>query len=229
MWRQIADAIRLDIVGGKLANGDRLPTEALLAERFSANRHTVRRALAVLAEEGVVAAEQGRGTFVKSIRRLTYPIGKRTRFREGLKGQAGSLTSVSISDKIENATARVAEALGLKPGTKVVRTEGMSIADGVPISRSTTWLPYRRFPDFAARIKDMQSTTAVFQSYEIADYSRASTRISARHADVEETRSLNLAPGAIVLVSEAVDIDPEGEPLSYALTRFPAERMELVV
>jgi GntR family phosphonate transport system transcriptional regulator len=229
LWRQIADAIRLDIVGGKLANGDRQPTEALLAARFSANRHTVRRALAVLAEEGVVAAEQGRGTFVKSIRRLTYPIGKRTRFREGLKGQAGSLTSVSISDKIENATARVAEALGLKPGTKVVRTEGMSVADGVPISRSTTWLPYRRFPDFAARIKEMQSTTMVFQSYEIADYSRASTRISARHADVEETRSLNLAPGAIVLVSEAVDIDPEGEPLSYALTRFPAERMELVV
>ncbi|MBN9334433.1 phosphonate metabolism transcriptional regulator PhnF [Devosia sp.] len=229
LWRQIADAIRLDIVGGKLANGDRLPTEALLAERFSANRHTVRRALAVLAEEGVVAAEQGRGTFVKSIRRLTYPIGKRTRFREGLKGQAGSLVSVSISDKIENATARVAEALGLKPGTKVVRTESMSVADGVPISRSTTWLPYRRFPDFAARIKEMQSTTMVFQSYEIADYSRASTRISARHADVEETRSLNLAPGAIVLVSEAVDVDPEGEPLSYALTRFPAERMELVV
>lgn len=229
LWRQIADAIRLDIVGGKLANGDRLPTEALLAERFSANRHTVRRALAVLAEEGVVAAEQGRGTFVKSIRRLTYPIGKRTRFREGLQGQAGSLVSVSISDKIENATARVAEVLGLKPGTKVVRTEGMSVADGVPISRSTTWLPYRRFPDFAARIKEMQSTTMVFQSYEIADYSRASTRISARHADVEETRSLNLAPGAIVLVSEAVDVDPEGEPLSYALTRFPAERMELVV
>lgn len=229
LWRQIADAIRLDIVGGKLANGDRLPTEALLAERFSANRHTVRRALAVLAEEGVVLAEQGRGTFVRSIRRLSYPIGKRTRFREGLKGQAGSLTSVSISDKIENATARVAEALGLKPGTKVVRTESMSVADGVPISRSTTWLPYRRFPDFAARIKEMQSTTAVFQSYDIADYSRASTRISARHADVEETRSLNLAPGAIVLVSEAVDVDPDGEALSYALTRFPAERMELVV
>jgi len=229
LWRQIADAIRLDIVGGKLANGDRLPTEALLAARFSANRHTVRRALAVLAEEGVVAAEQGRGTFVRSIRRLAYPIGKRTRFREGLKGQAASLSSISISDRIENASARVAEALGLQPGAKVVRTEGMSVADGVPISRSTTWLSYRRFPDFAARLADRQSFTAVFQSYEIIDYSRASTRISARHADVEETRSLNLAPGAIVLVSEAVDVDPSGEPLSYALSRFPAERMELVV
>lgn len=229
LWRQIADAIRLDIVGGKLANGDRLPTEALLAERFSANRHTVRRALAVLAEEGVVMAEQGRGTFVRSIRRLSYPIGKRTRFREGLKGQAATLASTSISDRIENATAQVAEALGLKPGAKVVRTEGMSIADGVPISRSTTWLSYRRFPDFATRINALQSTTLVYRSYDIEDYSRASTRISARHADVEETRSLNLAPGAIVLVSEAVDIDPDGTPLSYALTRFPAERMELVV
>ncbi len=229
LWRQIADAIRLDIVGGKLANGDRLPTEALLAERFSANRHTVRRALAVLSEEGVVIAEQGRGTFVRSIRRLSYPIGKRTRFREGLKGQAGSLTSLSLSDKIENASARVAEALGLKPGAKVVRTEAMSLADGVPISRSTTWLDYRRFPDFAARIAELQSTTLVFQSYEIPDYSRASTRLSARHADFEETHTLHLAPGAIVLVSEAVDVDPDGQPLSYALSRFPAERMELVV
>lgn len=229
LWRRIADAIRLDIIGGKLSNGDRLPTEAILAERFSVNRHTVRRALAVLAEEGVVGAEQGRGTFVRSARRLSYPIGKRTRFREGLKGQASSLTSVGITDRIENATAQVAKALGLKPGAKVVRTEGMSMADGVAISRSTTWLSYRQFPDFAARIARMQSTTLVFESYGIADYARASTRISARHADVEETSLLGLAPGAILLVSEAIDVDSEGNPISYALSRFPAERMELVV
>lgn len=229
LWRRIADAIRLDIVGGKLASGDRLPTEAVLAKRFSANRHTVRRALAVLAEEGVVGAEQGRGTFVRSARRLSYPIGRRTRFREGLRGQASSLTSRGISDRIENATATVAQALGLKPGAKVVRTEGISLADGVPISRSTTWLNYRLFPDFAERIARLDLTTAVFASYGIADYARASTRISARHADVEETKLLGLTPGAILLVSEAVDVDSDGHPISYALTRFPAERMELVV
>ena len=229
LWRRIADAIRLDIVGGKLASGDRLPTEAILAERFSANRHTVRRALAVLANEGVVGAEQGRGTFVRSARRLSYPIGKRTRFREGLRGQASSLTSQSLSHRLENATATTAAALGIKPGAKVVRTEGMSLADGRPISRSTTWLSYRRFPDFAERVAQMQSTTDVFASYGIADYSRASTRISARHADVEETKLLGLAPGAILLVSEAIDVDSEGTPISYALSRFPADRMELVV
>ena len=229
LWRRIADAIRLDIVGGKLASGDRLPTEAALAERFSANRHTVRRALVALAEEGVVGAEQGRGTFVRSARRLSYPIGKRTRFREGLRGQAEHLASRSLGHKLENASAAIAKALGLKPGGKVVRTEGLSLADGRPISRSTTWLPYRRFPDFAERMAQEGSMTAVFSSYGIADYARAWTRISARHADVEETALLGLAPGAILLVSEAVDVDPEGVPLSYALSRFPADRMELVV
>ena len=229
LWRQIADAIRLDIVGGKLASGDKLPTEALLAQRFSANRHTVRRALAVLADEGVIGAEQGRGTFVRSARRLSYPIGKRTRFSEGLAGQARTLATQHLGDRLENASAAVATALAISVGSKVVRVDGVSSADGRPVSRTTTWLPYRRFPDVAQRLIECHSFTAVFSSYGIADYARSSTRISARHADVEETSRLDLSPGAILLVSEAIDIDQTREPISYALSRFPAERMELVV
>ena len=229
LWRRIADAIRLDIIGGKLSSGDKLPTEAVLATRFSANRHTVRRALAVLAEEGVVGAEQGRGTFVRSARRLSYPIGRRTRFSEGLAGQARTLSTQHLGNRIENASATVAAALGIRIGAKVVRIEGLSSADGRPLSRATTWLAYRQFPDFAQRIIERPSFTAVFASYGIADYARATTRISARHADVEETKLLGLSAGAILLVSEAIDEDGQGNPISYALSRFPAERMELVV
>ncbi len=229
LWRRIADALRLDIVGGKLAPGDRLPSEAMLAKRFAANRHTVRRALGVLAEDGVVVAEQGRGTFVRSARRLAYPIGRRTRFSTGLAGQARDLSARHLGHRIETVSAASARALELRPGTRAVRIDGVSSADGIAVSRSTTWLPYRRFPDFGERIAAMKSFTAVFASYGIGDYVRVSTRISARHADVEETELLGLAPGGIVLVAEAVDADPEGVPISYALTRFPAERMELVV
>jgi GntR family phosphonate transport system transcriptional regulator len=229
LWRRIADTIRLDIVGGKLGAGDRLPTEAMLAERFSANRHTVRRALAVLADEGVVSAEQGRGTFVRSARRLSYPIGKRTRFSEGLAGQASVISGQLLSSRIENASAAAASALAIRPGAKVVRMETLSLADGRALSRATTWLAYRTFADFADRFAPLRSYTATFASYGIVDYARASTRISARHADVEETRLLGLTPGAILLVSEAIDADLDGNPISYALSRFPAERMELVV
>ena len=229
LWRRIADDIRLDIVGGKLARGEKLPGEMALAERFAVNRHTVRRALAALAEDGVVRAEQGRGTFVAEAKRLSYRIGRRTRFSEGLAGQARNLEHRLIASRIENAGANAAAALKLRPGAKTVRLDTLSLADGRPLSRATSWLDYRRFADFAERFAAEPSMTAVFRSYGIADYARASTHISARHADAEETRVLKLAPGAILLVSEAVDADDNGQPIQYALSRFPAERMELVV
>jgi GntR family phosphonate transport system transcriptional regulator len=229
MWRRIADAIRLDIVGGKLARGEKLATEFELAARFEVNRHTVRRALAALAEEGVVRAEQGRGTFVDQAHRLSYRIGKRTRFSEGLAGQARKLDRTVLSTAIEHASANVAASLRLRPGSAVVRFDTLSLADGRPLSRATGWVSAKRFPEMAERLAANPSITVAFRGYGIADYARASTHISARHADAEETRLLKLAPGAILLVSEAIDADAEGKPILYGLSRFPADRMELIV
>jgi GntR family phosphonate transport system transcriptional regulator len=229
LWRQIADAIRLDIVGGKLSEGDRLDGELPLAERFGVNRHTVRRALAVLAEEGVVRAEHGRGTFVAEAKRLSYPVGKRTRFNEGLAGQTRERTRTLLSHRIERATARLAEALAVKLGTRLVRHETISFADGRPLARATGWLPEARFPDFTAVYMESVSVTEALGRYGIDDYSRAVTRISARHATTEEAQALKLTPGAVVLVSDAVDVDEAGVPIHAMLTRFPADRMELVV
>jgi GntR family transcriptional regulator, phosphonate transport system regulatory protein len=229
MWRRVADAIRLDIVGGKLVRGDRLPGETTLASRFGVNRHTVRRALMALKSDGVVQAEQGRGWFVAEARRLSYRIGKRTRFSEGLAGQARNLERRLLSTSTEPASAGVARALRLKPGAMTIRLETLSIADGRPLSRATSWLDKRRFADFPAVFERAHSVTRAFRSFGIADYSRAATHISARHADAEETRLLRLAPGAILLVSESIDADPEGRPIQYALSRFPADRLELIV
>jgi GntR family phosphonate transport system transcriptional regulator len=229
MWRRVADVIRLDIVGGKLSRGDRLPGETELAARFGVNRHTVRRATAALAQDGVVKAEQGRGTFVLEAKRLSYRIGKRTRFSEGLAGQARNLERRLLSSSIEAAGPVVAAALGLRTGARTVRVETLSLADGKPVSRATSWLDHRRFADFPSRFAVAKSVTAAFRSLGVPDYSRASTYISARHADAEETGRLKLTPGAILLVSESVDADPDGKPIHYAVSRFPAERLQLVV
>jgi GntR family transcriptional regulator, phosphonate transport system regulatory protein len=229
LWRRIADDIRLDIVGGKLTRGEKLPGEIALAARFAANRHTVRRALAVLAEEGVVRAEQGRGTFVDSAKRMSYRIGKRTRFSEGLAGQAQKIRGELLSTKLENATAEISRGLNLRSGARVVRLETLSFADGSPLSRSTSWFAYARFPEIASAFAELGSITLALKRFGVADYSRATTRISARHATPDEARSLQLAPGAVMLVSEAIDADEAGQPIQYALSRFPADRLELVV
>src|SRR5947209_3718058 len=88
LWRQVADGIERDIAEGRFAAGERLPGETDIADTYRVNRHTVRRALAALAERRLVRAERGSGTYVEAPR-LAYPLRSRTRFSEivGAGGQ----------------------------------------------------------------------------------------------------------------------------------------------
>ena len=81
LWRQVADGIERGIADGAFAAGERLPGENEIAETYRVNRHTVRRALATLAERGLVRAERGSGTYVEA-QRIAYPLRARTRFSE---------------------------------------------------------------------------------------------------------------------------------------------------
>lgn len=65
-FRQIADDLRRQILDGRLAPGDKLPSERELVERHRAAQATVRQALAVLRVEGLVVAQQGKGVFVRT-------------------------------------------------------------------------------------------------------------------------------------------------------------------
>jgi GntR family phosphonate transport system transcriptional regulator len=229
LWRQIADRIRIGISAGSLGKDGRLPPETELSSSFGVNRHTVRAAIAALIQEGVLRAEQGRGTFVAERKRLSYPITARTRFSTGLEGQIGERRSVLLAHAIEPAAARVAEALALADGASVLRLETLSEADGRPLSRATSWFDGERFAGFDVAYAETQSVTAAFKRYGIDDYLRRSTIVSARHADPADLADLKLSPGAIVLVTVAVNVDTEGRPIQFAETRFAADRVELSV
>jgi len=70
LWRRIADDVEQEIIAGVYTVGERLPGEVEIAQRFHVNRHTVRRALAELAQRGLVRAKRGSDTLVEP-RRIT--------------------------------------------------------------------------------------------------------------------------------------------------------------
>ncbi len=227
LWRQIADQIRVAIGTGEFDDQQTLPGEIALAKRFDVNRHTVRNAIAALTREGVLRVEQGRGTFIERRERLRYPVGRRTRFSEGLARQTRQRGGRLKAHRVEPASKRVAEGLGLETGAPVVRLNTLSSADGMPISASTNWFDASRFPKFAETFKDLQSVTATLKKLGVDDYVRISTRISARHANPQILEDLDLSPGAIVLVTEAINAELDGTRVEYSLTNFAADRMEL--
>jgi GntR family transcriptional regulator, phosphonate transport system regulatory protein len=229
LWRQIADAIRSDIVARDLPKGTALPPEQALALHYGVNRHTVRAAIRALREEGIVRAEQGRGTFVEAGKRLSYHLSQRTRLSESLSGQAGAPSGQLLEEAIEAADARVAAALGLVAGAEIVRLETVSRADGVPVSRSTHFAEAHRFHSLGADFARLGSITQALAAAGVHDYLRGSTTVSARQADAEEMQRLELVPGSIVLVSEGLDVEPDGRVVQVVRSRFAAARVELVI
>jgi DNA-binding GntR family transcriptional regulator len=65
MYRQLADVLRSKIKSGELSPGDRLPSEASLAQEYGLARASVRAVIAVLRAEGLVTTERGFGTKVR--------------------------------------------------------------------------------------------------------------------------------------------------------------------
>lgn len=230
IWRQIADEIRGEIKHGHFQRGEKLPPEITLAARFGVNRHTVRSAIAALTQEGVLRAEQGRGTFIANAKRLIYPISQRTRMSTGLAEQVTHTQHIILSHVVEKPTPEIANALQLTdPEAQVDHFETLSIADGQPVSRSSSWFDHQRFPTLADHYKASGSVTTALRKSGIEDYFRKSTLISAQHADRQDLLHLKLTPGAIVLTAQALNVDIDGLPVEYSATRFAADRMEFSV
>jgi GntR family transcriptional regulator, phosphonate transport system regulatory protein len=228
LWRQVADGIERGIANGSFAAGEKLPGEIEIAETYRVNRHTVRRALATLAERGLVRAERGSGTYVEAPK-LAYPLRSRTRFSE-IVGAGGQEPRGQLIDASQDAATReLARALGLKTGDPLIRIETLRSADRTPICISTTWLSAERFPDAGAVFAGVRSMTKLLAHYGVRDYRRASTKITAAIADATDAARLDLALGRPVLVVDATDVDTNGKPLVTKRSRFAAERVEFLV
>lgn len=229
LWRQISDRIRANILAGLYDRTGMVPAETALAEEFGVNRHTVRAALAALQQEGIVRAAQGRGTMITQRDKFDFPIGRRTRFTEGIGEQARDLKGILLSSSRELATPDLIERLKLVPGDEVLRLDGIRKADGRAVSRSTMWFPAAQFDGIDKAFAETGSITRALSICGVDDYLRDVTEISAVHAEPDDVAHLELTPGAIVMVTRAVNTDPQGRPIQYSVTRFPADRVQFTI
>lgn len=228
VWRRIADLIEAEIGARGLGTGAKLPTEAELSARFGVNRHTVRRALAALADAGVVEATRGSGTFVGRPR-IPYPIGPRTRFTAIMAAEGHTAGAELVGSGEVAADARIATRLGLMLGAPVLLVRMKRFSDGAPVSLGTSFFPLPRFAGFVEAFRQTGAVTPALAACGVADYRRRETRVTARVASADEARDLALDGDRILIVTESVNVDAAGTPIQATDAQFAADRIELVV
>jgi GntR family phosphonate transport system transcriptional regulator len=227
LWRQIAEHIAADIAAGRLRAEEQLDNEQILAARFGVNRHTLRRAMAMLAEQGLLRVEQGRGTFVASAP-IDYLLGRRTRFAANLQAQGLSGSHRLLSAAPATASPALAADLGLKEGASVLRLETLGLADEVTLSYAIHNFPLPRFAGLEECAR-ADSLTEAMAALGVTDYTRRVTRLLARLPTATEARHLNQSPHRPVLQADAVNVDADGTPTHHSLTVFAGDRVQMVV
>lgn len=226
VWTAIGETLRAELAAGQYRAGERLPTEAALAARFGVNRHTVRRAIADMAEAGLVTPRRGAGVFVAA-RPTDYPIGTRVRYHQNLRaaGRLPGKTVLALTTR--HATPAEAAALALDPGARVHCYDGLSLADHQPIALFQSVFPAARFPDLLDRLRRLRSVTRALAEVGVSDYTRASTRVAALAADAAQAAQLQMRTGAPILQTIGINVDAAGRPIEYGTTWFAADRVTL--
>ncbi|WP_197919261.1 phosphonate metabolism transcriptional regulator PhnF [Thiosulfatihalobacter marinus] len=228
IWQAIADALRSDLAEGKYAPGDKLPTEAGLAERFGVNRHTVRHGISALVEEGLIRTRRGSGAFVAATP-TDYPIGQRVRFHENLIAAGRRPDKRVLQVEERSATTGEAKALQIAPGDPVCAYHGLSLADGQPIAVFESLFPLGRLPGINEALSQTSSVTEALRLVGISDYTRASTRLTAVRATATHALHLQVSEGDPLLKSSGVNVDHAGMAVEFGRTWFAGDRVTLTL
>ncbi len=134
LYRQIADNLLAGIREGKFPVGTFLPGELELIDRFDASRHTIREALRVLEDMGLVKRQRGRGTLVLSTEASPAFV-QMVRSPSELFSYPDSSIFRLLSDDRIKADKPLARELGCQVGDEWVQISGLRTLgdEGMPI------------------------------------------------------------------------------------------------
>jgi DNA-binding GntR family transcriptional regulator len=226
MHRQIAQQLREAVASGHFGPGDKTPTEPELSAYFGVSRITARKAVEILAREGVLVRQQGKGTFVQGpvvrhdlleLRGIYDELVK-----QGLKPEIQLLDyghivpKVKIADKLETGERKVLhwQRLYLLNG----RPFGLSIihmdAAGIDIDRETA----TRLP-----------TYEILRSVLHLEVERADVAIRYEQGRASICRTMGFPVGTPLMVLERVSYSAEGKPREHTLYYAKASSYEFSI
>ncbi|WP_347241176.1 GntR family transcriptional regulator [Thermus sp.] len=213
----LAERLKLALLRGEY--GPSLPPERALAQGLGVSRDTLRRALALLEEEGLLLRRRGSGTYVA----------RRATFRARLLGFTEEMEALGVVPetrllKAEKGPATPEEAfhLRLSPSEEVWRLERLRLGDGEPIALERAVLPL-----WALEALPQGSLYRALEARGLRPV-RALQRLRALPAR-EEDRLLGVEPGTPLLYLERLSFLADGRPVELVKSRYRGDRYELLV
>lgn len=220
---RIHDAIKKEIDGGVWEIGQRLPSERDLADDYEVSRMTLRQAITLLVEEGILERRVGSGTYVAS-HRVQEKMRGTTSFTEIVRLQGKTPSSQLISYQRKPANETEIQQLQLKATDTVVRMERVRFADNVPLVFEVASIPEKLIQSFNQEdITEHFFQTLTDNGYEIG---KSQQTIYAKNASERVANYLKVPKNHAVLALTQVSYFTDGRPFEYVHSQYVGDRFE---
>jgi GntR family transcriptional regulator len=226
-YLRVYGSLKAQVEAGDFKQGDFLPAEPELQKLFNVSRTTVRRAAELLAQEGFVSIQQGKGTEVldfKATQRLQYV----TSFSETLREKGFSVRFRDLAVDLVPAPREVAAELKVAPNSQLARVQRVTLASGKPVAVVLNYLLPQIVPGIQKRIAGMKSLYAFLESEYNLRIEAATDCISAAAADARVASRLEVPEGSPLLVVRRVTYS-RGRPIEVAVLHVLADQYEYCV
>jgi phosphonate metabolism transcriptional regulator PhnF len=227
-YRQLSAILMEQIENGVFASSSQLPTEMEMSRKYKLNRHTVRRALEVMEDEGLVYRIKGKGTFVAD-RKIPYRISTKTQFTTsilavGLHPEARLLNAYEIA-----AGEELAEHLTLPPEAKITVLEILRLADQLPVCFTTSYLSAARFPGLQSFLTGSFSLYQTLREGFGVEARRASSTFEVAMPEGFDQEALQLSPKIPILIVKSTAKDQYETIVEYCITKFRGDSCSIKV
>lgn len=220
---RIHDAIKKEIDGGVWEIGQRLPSERDLADDYEVSRMTLRQAITLLVEEGILERRVGSGTYVAS-HRVQEKMRGTTSFTDIVRSQGKTPSSRLISYQRKLASEAEMQKLGLNKFDYVIRMERVRYADNVPLVFEVAAIPEKLIKGFQRTdITEHFFKTLTENGFEIG---KSQQTIYAKTASERVANFLSVSRGHALLALTQVSYFTDGRPFEYVHSQYVGDRFE---
>ena len=220
-YHEIANSLRARIEVRAVSAGRVLPSEAELSGEFKVSRVTVRRALEILRDEGLVVSRQGFG-WVMTSDQVTQTLGRLGTIEEQMLAN-GMLSERRIVEfGFEKAIRKVAKVLNCD---QVLRVKRVNTADGEPFAVVTVWCPF----ELGQHLSRKEVEQSAFYELLNIPIGGATQTIGADAATKTDAALLEVPTGSPVLQCERITRDVAGNAVLLSHHVFAAHRTNFVV
>ena len=226
-YKQLFKQLERDILGEKYQLGDFLPSEHQLMEIYQVSRDTVRKALALLQEEGLIEKVRGQGSKVVKQEQLDFPVSNLTSYQELVaQHQLQSKTNVISLDKI-TVDKKLSKTIGFPEYRLVWRIVRQRVVDNIASVLDIDYLDKSLVPDLTREIGE-HSIYAYLEETLKLNIAYARKEITIDHVSNQDHILLDIGRDQHVVSIKSQVYLADGRQFQYTESRHKLDKFRFV-